>query len=81
MKRIIPNKKKNQTPVLETVRSDERNWRWHRQTERYSVFLGWQNQYCQNALPKAIYSFNAYPNTNGIFHRTRKQILKVCKET
>ena len=48
-------------------------------TDRYNVFLGWKNQYCQKVLlPKAVYNFNAYPDTNDIFHRTRKQILKVC---
>ena len=30
--------------------------------ERYTTFLDWTNQYCQNTiLPKAIYRFNTIP--------------------
>ena len=29
--------------------------------ERYTMFLGWKNQYCQNDHTKAIYRFNAMP--------------------
>ena len=30
--------------------------------ERYTMFLDWKNQHCQNdILPKAIYRFNAIP--------------------
>ena len=48
--------------------------------ERYTMFLDWKNQYCEN-----IYSTqsnlqiqcNPYQITNGIFYRTRtKKILK-----
>ena len=31
-------------------------------------------------LPNAIYGFNPYKNTNGIFHRTRAKNLKICME-
>ena len=27
--------------------------------ERYTMFLDWKNQYCENVLPKAVYRFNA----------------------
>ena len=30
--------------------------------KRYSMFLDWKNQYCQNKFtPKAVYRFNAMP--------------------
>ena len=29
-------------------KTDERNQRWHKQMERYSMFLGRKNQYCKN---------------------------------
>ena len=35
--------------------TDERNQRWHKQMERYSMFLGGNNQYCEmTILPNAI---------------------------
>ena len=43
-----------------------RNQRWHKQMERYSMFLGWKSQYSivtveMTILPNAIYRFNAIP--------------------
>ena len=30
--------------------------------EKYTVFMDWKNQYCQDVyIPKAIYRFNAIP--------------------
>ena len=28
--------------------TDEKNIKWHKQMERYSIFLGKKNQYCEN---------------------------------
>ena len=29
-------------------KTDERNQRGHKQMEKYTVFMDWKNQYCQN---------------------------------
>ena len=42
--------------------------------ERYTVFLGWKNQQCQNdytAQDNLQIQCNSYQITTGIFHRTR----------
>ena len=42
--------------------------------ERYSTFLGWKNQYCENDYTtKCILQIqcNPYQITNGILHKTR----------
>ena len=31
-------------------KTDEGNSRWHKEMERYTVFLDWKNQYCQNDI-------------------------------
>ena len=42
--------------------TNERNQRWHKQKERYSMFLSRKNQYCErNILPDAIYRSNVIP--------------------
>ena len=39
---------------------DERTWRWHKQIERYTMFLDWKNQYCEkDYTTQAIYRLNA----------------------
>ena len=59
-----------------------------KQMERYSMFLGRKNQYCENDYfhYQIVYQMtikcnlqiqcNPYQITNGIFHRTRKNIHK-----
>ena len=43
--------------------------------ERYSMFLGRKNQYCENTTKCNLQiQCNPYQITNGIFHRTRKKI-------
>ena len=43
-------------------------------TNRYTRFLDWKNQYCENdytSQSSLWIQCNTYQNTNGIFHRTR----------
>ena len=53
-------------------------WRRHKQMGRYTMFLDWKNQYCENAYtPQSNLQIqcNPYQITNGIFHVTRTQNL------
>ena len=39
-----------------------RDQRWHKQMERYTMFLHYRNQYCENdSTTKTIYGFNEIP--------------------
>ena len=52
--------------------------------ERYTMFLDWKNQYCENdyATQSNLQTqCNPYQITNGIFYRTRIKNLKICMET
>ena len=52
--------------------------------ERYTMFLDWKNQYCENdytAQSNLQIQCNPYQITNGIFYGTRTNHLKVCVET
>ena len=52
--------------------------------ERYTIFLDWKNQYCENdysTQSNLQIQFNAYQIINGIFYRTRTKNLKICMET
>ena len=54
------------------------------QMERYSMFLDWKNQYCENDYTtqgNLQIQCNPYQTTNGIFHRTRRKNPKICMET
>ena len=51
--------------------------------ERYSMFLDWENQYCENGhttQSNLQIQCNPYPITKDIFHRTRTKYFKVCLE-
>ena len=55
----------------------------HKQMERYSMFLGWKNQYCENDYTTKCNlhtQCNTHQITNGIFHRTRTKIFTVHME-
>ena len=52
--------------------------------ERYSMFLGRMNQYCENDYTtkcKLQIQCNPYLITNGIFHRTRTKSFTIHMET
>ena len=64
--------------------SDERNKRWHKQRERYSVFLGRTNQHCENDYTtkhNLQIQCDPYQITNDIFHRTRTKNFTIRMET
>ena len=51
--------------------------------ERYSMFLDWKNQYCENGHPTQSnlqIQCNPYQITHDIFHRTRTNNLKMYME-
>ena len=52
--------------------------------ERYTMFLGRKNQYCENAYTTKYnlqIQCNPYQITNGIFHRTRTKNFTIHMET
>ena len=56
----------------------------HKQMERYFMFLGWKNQYCENDYTTKCNlhtQCNTYQITNGIFHRARTKIFTIHMET
>ena len=52
--------------------------------ERYTMFLDWKNQYCENDYTTQSDQqilCNPYQITNGILHRTRTKNFTICMET
>ena len=52
--------------------------------ERYSMFLGRKNQYCENDYTTKCnlqIQYDPYQITNGIFHRTRTKNFTIHMET
>ena len=52
--------------------------------ERYTMLLGWKNQYCQNEyITQGALQIqcNPYQITTGIFRRTKTKYFKICLET
>ena len=52
--------------------------------ERYTMFLDWKNQHCENdytTQSNLQIQCNLYQTTNGIFHRTRIKNFTICMET
>ena len=50
--------------------------------ERYTMFLDWKNQHCENdytTQSNLQIQCNPYQSTNGIFHRSRKKFQFVWK--
>ena len=51
--------------------------------ERYTMFLDWKNQYCENdytTQSNLQIQCHPYQTTNGIFYGTRTKNLKICME-
>ena len=64
--------------------TNERNQRWYKQMKRYTMFLDWKNQYCENdynTQSNLQIQCNPFQTTNGIFHRTRTKNFTICLET
>ena len=79
LKKCTFEKEKDQRDLL-----NERNQRWHKQRERYCMFLGRKNQYCENDyITKCNLQIQCdpYQITNGIFHRTRIKKFTIHIET
>ena len=59
----------------------KKNGIWHNRRERYIMFLGWKNQYCQDDCTtqgNLQIQYNPYQINNGIFHKTiTKKTLKI----
>ena len=54
------------------------------QMERYTMFLDWKNQYCENdytTQSNLQIQCNPYQITNGILHRIRTENFTICMET
>ena len=52
--------------------------------ERYTMFLDWKNQYCENdyiTQSNLQIQCNSYQIANGIFHKIRTKIFTICMET
>ena len=57
--------------------------RKHKQLERCTMFLDWNDQYCENdyiTQSNLQIQCNPYQTTNDIFHRTRINNFTVCME-
>ena len=51
--------------------------------ERYTMFLDWKNQHCENdctTQSNLKIQYNPYQTTTGIFHRTRTKFFTICME-
>ena len=56
----------------------------YKQLERYSMFPGRKNQYCENDYMTKCnlqIQYDPYQITNDIFHRTRTKIFTINMET
>ena len=52
--------------------------------ERYTLFLDWKNQHCENdstTQSNLQIQCKPYQTTNGIFHRIRIKHLTICMES
>ena len=57
---------------------------WVSQMERYTMFLDWKDQHCENdytTQSNLQIQCNPYQTTNGIFRRTRTKNFTICMET
>ena len=71
----LPKETKELYPVYRKLQDTDE--RLKKQVERYSMFLGRKNQYCENDYTTRCniqIQCDPYRITNGIFHRTRTKI-------
>ena len=69
--------------MKEIKEKKNRNQRGHKQMVKYTVFMDWKNQYCENEYTNQgnlQIQCNPYHATNGIFHRTRTNNFTICME-
>ena len=55
-----------------------------KQIEKYTMFLDWKNQYCENEYTiqsNLQTQYNPYQSTNGIFHRISTKNFTIRLET
>ena len=70
-------KESDTTERLKWTELNERNQRWHKQIERYSMFLGRKSQYCENEYTtkhNQQIQCNPYQITNCIFTELEQKI-------
>ena len=66
----------NYKTLMKEIKDDTNRWR-----DILRSWIGRINAVKMTILPKAIYRFNPYQTTNGIFHRTRTKNFTICMET
>ena len=60
----------------------ERNHRQHKQMERYSMLLGWRNQYCENDYTiKHSLQIQCDPYQMAFFTELEQKNFTICIET
>ena len=68
--------KENKALYAKNYDIDKRHQRWYKQMERYTIFLDWKNQYCDNhyTTKSNLYiQCNPYQTTNDIFFTELEQ--------
>ena len=78
----LPKKSKNL--YLENYKTDERNWGWHKQIDRYTLFLDWKDYAVKmTVISNTIYRFNTIhiKVLNAFFSELEQIFFLICVET